>query len=111
MTLQRLKQLGCDTQSGVRRCMDNEAFYLMLVDKGLASNDPEKLKNALDLGDLDTAFALSHSMKGVYGNLSLTPLFNLLSELTELLRARTQMDYGPYMQKLEALLRSFKAAE
>lgn len=109
MTLNRLNELGCDTQSGLRRCMDNEAFYLMLVDKLLAQTDLDKLKGALDRGDLDEAFSLTHAMKGVFGNLSITPVFNVLCEMTELLRARTPMDYSPLFLKLQDLVDQLKA--
>ncbi|MBQ6499737.1 MAG: Hpt domain-containing protein, partial [Ruminococcus sp.] len=60
----------------------------------------EKLKSALDNGDLDTAFEAAHALKGVLGNLSLTPMYNKSVEITELLRKRTDMDYTPLVEEL-----------
>jgi len=69
---------------------------------GMALRDDgyERLQAALDANDLDAAFELAHALKGVLGNLSLTPLLEPVSEMTELLRARTQTDYSAYMQAL-----------
>ena len=39
-------------------------------------------------------------MKGVLGNLSLTPLSEPVMEITELLRSRTEMDYTPLLTKI-----------
>lgn len=110
MTITRLKELGCDVESGLHRCLDNETFYLTLVNKLLASTDLSKLKSALEEGNLDEAFSLVHGMKGVFGNLSITPVYDILSEMTELLRARTAMDYSPLMAKLEGIIGELKAA-
>ena len=54
----------------------------------------DKLKNALETGDLENAFLAAHALKGVLGNLSLTPLYTKVVEITELLRNRTEMDYS-----------------
>ena len=54
----------------------------------------ERLKAALEAGDLAAAFEAAHALKGVLGNLALTPAYDQVSEITELLRARTEMDYS-----------------
>ena len=97
MTLEMLRAYGADVDTGLRRCMNNEAFYLRLVP--MAANDGgfDTLRTALEKRDLDAAFEAAHALKGVLGNLSLTPLYAPIAEMTELLRARTQMDYGPML--------------
>ena len=42
---------------------------------------------------LDKAFELCHALKGVIGNLAITPLYEALSEMTEKLRSREEADY------------------
>ena len=59
-----------------------------------------KLYDAVDKGNLDTAFEAAHALKGSAGNLSLTPIFAPISEITELLRARTQTDYTALITKI-----------
>ena len=109
ITIDKLNEFGANTEEGLHRCLDNEAFYLRLV--GMAVNDEgfEKLKNAIDAGDLDEAFERAHALKGSIGNVSLTPLYEPVSELTEALREKKDMDYGPLLAKAENVLAALKA--
>ena len=52
-------------------------------------------------GDLQAAFEEAHALKGVLGNLALTPIYNPVSEMTELLRARQNVDYSPYLAEMK----------
>ena len=98
LTIQGLKDLGVNTAEGVARCINNESFYIRMVSKGIESFGKfDDLKAAVDKGDLDSAFAVAHDLKGLTGNLSLTQLYEPVSEITELLRAHTEMDYTPLM--------------
>ena len=109
MTVEQLKAIGCNTSEGLARCMNNEAFYLMLVNKFIATIDLSKLENALKSNDLDTAFKEAHSLKGVAGNLSLTPLFNVLVEMVEPLRNKEEKDYLPLFNKIKDLFNELKS--
>lgn len=93
MTIDELKAYGANITEGLQRCMNNESFYFRLVK--MIPGDPnfQKLYDAMEDGDLDAAFAAAHALKGSTGNLSLTPIFAPVSEITELLRAKTQTDY------------------
>ena len=53
---------------------------------GLADANFGKLREAMAAGDAKAAFEAAHALKGAIGNLSLTPLYNPISELTERLR-------------------------
>lgn len=109
MTIEQLKAFGCNVEEGLKRCMNNEAFYLMLINKFLTSTDLSKLENSLKENDLENAFKETHSLKGVCGNLSLTPLFNVLIEMVEPLRVKTEMDYMPLFEKLNKLFEELKS--
>ena len=74
MTIDELKAYGANTAEGLQRCMNN--------------------------GDLGAAFAAAHALKGSTGNLSLTPIFAPVCEITELLRARTQTDYTALVSRI-----------
>ena len=100
LTIQALQETGANTQEGLARCMNNETFYLRMVGMGLADGGFDKLKSAIENNDLDAAFEAAHALKGVMANLSLTPISEPVGEMTELLRARTQMDYGPLLEKV-----------
>ena len=100
MTVNDLKAYGAKTEEGLDRCMGNEGFYLRLVK--MIPGDPnfQKLFQAIDAGDMETAFAAAHSLKGSTGNLALTPINAPVIELTELLRAKTQTDYTAFVEAI-----------
>ena len=99
LTIEKLNEFGANTDEALERCMNNEQFYIMLVEKALKDDSLERLDTALKNGNLDEGFEIAHSLKGVLSNLSLTPLYDVIFEITELLRSRTEMDYSPYMEK------------
>jgi HPt (histidine-containing phosphotransfer) domain-containing protein len=94
LTIEKLKEYGADIEKGLNLCMNNEDFYLRMVSMILSEASFDDLSRALEADDLDGAFKAAHALKGVSGNLSLTPLYEKVTEITELLRAKTQMDYS-----------------
>lgn len=100
-TIEQLREYGADTKEGVARCMNMPDFYLRLV--GMVAKDEHlaQLREAITAGDLDAGFEAAHALKGVLANLSLTPVLNPVSELTESLRARKEMDYTPLLEEAE----------
>ncbi len=109
MTLDDLVAFGANVEEGLGRCMGNEAFYLRLVESVKDEKGFDNLKSALDAGNLGEAFSAAHALKGVLGNLSLTPLYEPMSEITELLRAETQMDYSELLGTIMDLRDEFCA--
>ena len=89
LTIDALNTYGANTAEGLSRCFGNEAFYLRLVNMGLADPNFDRLRGALAAHDTAGAFEAAHALKGSLGNLSLTPLFEPISELTEKLRGQT----------------------
>ena len=105
MTIESLKQFGADTADGLKRCMNMEDFYLDLVQTALEdTSQVEALERALKAHDFNTPFEMAHALKGIYANLALTPLTKPVSEMTELLRSRTEMDYEPLMNEIRHTL-------
>ena len=86
ITIEELRSSGADVETGLSRCLGKEDLYLKLVGMGLGDAKFEELGAALNGGDLDKAFELCHALKGVIGNLAITPLYEALSEMTEKLR-------------------------
>ena len=93
MTVESLKAAGANVEEGLARCLNKEDFYLKMVNMGLTNQNFQLLGPALEAKDFDRAFELCHSLKGVIGNLSLTPLYDLICQLTEMLRSKTDTDY------------------
>ena len=109
LTMEKLRDFGANAAEGLGRCMNNEAFYFRMIGLSIADSGFETLRQAVDAGDLDRAFEAAHALKGVLGNLSLTPLYQPASELTELLRAKTEADYAAYVTELLAQRDKLKA--
>ena len=100
ITLEKLRSWGADVDDAMPRCLNNEAFYLRLVGKAVEEPAFDRLREALEAGDLDKAFEQAHALKGVTGNLALTPIDQPVREITEFLRSRTDMDYGPLLAEI-----------
>ena len=102
MTIEEMERFGADTKVGVGRCMGNKDFYLRLVKMMPKDQNFAILYDSIDKGDLDSAFEAAHALKGALGNLSITALYEPMVELTELLRARTPMDYSELVAAIKA---------
>ena len=100
MTIADLISFGADVTEGLKRCLNNEAFYLRMVK--MIPGDPnfQRLEDSIGTGDLATAFEAAHALKGATANLSLTPILAPVAELTELLRARTAIDYSALLEAI-----------
>lgn len=98
LTVEKLREYGANVDEGLARCMKNEAFYIRLVNMALEDKGFERLKAAVDAGDHKAAFEAAHALKGMLGNLSLTPISAPVSEMTELLRAGMDADYEGYVR-------------
>ncbi len=100
LSIQKLQESGVNTKEGLARCLNNEQFYFKMIKKAMSDNSIENLKSAIEANDLDKAFEIAHNLKGVTGNLALTPLYEPIAEMTDLLRERKQMDYSAYIEKI-----------
>ncbi|MBO6049073.1 MAG: Hpt domain-containing protein [Spirochaetales bacterium] len=102
LTIDKLRSFGANVDEGLQRCVNNESLYLRLVDKAIHDPSFDSLREIYETGDLKKGFETAHALKGVTANLALTPLFSLISEITELLRSRTETDYRPYIEEILA---------
>lgn len=109
MTLDDLAAYGANVEEGVGRCMGMADFYVRLVESVKTDANFGQLKEAIEAGNLDAAFASSHALKGILANLSITPLLNPVTEICELLRNRTQMDYAALLDTIDAEFERFCA--
>lgn len=110
ITLDSLKNYGADVATGMARCMNNEAFYLRLVNMELKDGNFAKLQDALAAGDVHAAFEAAHALKGATGNLALSPIYDPVAKLTELLRsADAPVDTGDLLPQVVNAYEALKA--
>lgn len=100
MTLDELRAFGVNVSEGMARCMNNEGFYLMMVGSAAQEKSFDTLRDTIAANDLAAAFEAAHSLKGVLGNLSITPLYEPMCQITELLRAREDADYPTLVENI-----------
>ena len=104
LTVESLRSFGADVDEGIKRCVNNEDFYLRMVRKAVDDKSFERLKEELAAKDFKSAFETAHALKGVWANLALTPILTPVAEMTELLRNGTDTDYGKYLEVISAHL-------
>ena len=110
ITIETLKNNGADIEKGLSRCVGKEDLYLKLVNMGLGDAKFEELGMALEVNDMEKAFELCHALKGVIGNLALTPLYETLFSMTEKLRARESADYQLMYSEILKLRSNFSGS-
>ena len=70
---------------------------------GLKNDSFDKLEKLLAEGNLEEAFEQAHALKGVMGNLAVTPIYDPLSNITESLRAKENLDYVSLYKPIKEL--------
>jgi HPt (histidine-containing phosphotransfer) domain-containing protein len=100
-----LKTLGVDMEDAMQRFMNNEALYVRMLGKLPKAVEEQEVLPLLESGDYSGALANAHTIKGVMGNLSITPLYKAYSNAVQLLRenkpeeARTVLENVVGLQK------------
>lgn len=84
--IEEVALLGADTDDALTRFMNNSALYERMLKKLPKLIEQAPVMPFMESGDLETAMSNAHTLKGVIGNLSITPLFNDYSEIVNLLR-------------------------
>lgn len=86
--MEQLKGLGVNVTEGMDRVMGDASLYEMMLGMFVDSvRDNPISAGDFDGADLDGLIKRVHTLKGMTGNLSLTPLFNGYNEALVLLRA------------------------
>lgn len=85
--MEELKSLGVDVDEGMERVMGDADLYEMMLGMFLDSlrDNPVALED-FDGNDLDKLIKGIHTLKGITGNLGITPLFDGYTESLGLLR-------------------------
>lgn len=85
--LQQLKDSGCDIDGALARTLNDETFLLHCLSVAMEGPEFAELGTALEQNDAKAAFEYAHALKGVLGNVGLTPLLNHVVKIVEPLRA------------------------
>lgn len=85
--LDDLKGLGVNVSEGLDRVMGDASLYEMMLGMFLSSVQENPIgPEDFNAGDLDALTKRVHTLKGITGNLAITPLFNGYTETLGFLR-------------------------
>lgn len=84
---EELRELGVNVEAGLERVMDDEPFYEMMLSMFIdtVNDNPIELAD-FDADDLEVLTGRVHTLKGLSGNLEMTPLFAGYVQALDLLR-------------------------
>ena len=82
----KLKEAECDVEGALARFLGDEELYEQFYGELLNDEAFGKLGLALDERRISDAFEYAHTLKGIIGNMGLTPLFETVCDIVEPLR-------------------------
>lgn len=98
-----LESYGSDYEETMGRFLGDENFYLKILGMLMKDGSMGKLRDALDSKDMAEAFDAAHTLKGIAGNLGLTPFYIAVGTMVEALRSRDPKgNYTALYQRVEA---------
>ena len=98
--LMELAEWGCDIRGALNRLLNSKDLYFRLLPSVLTESSFDALGAALEEKDVRGAFESAHTLKGVLGNLGLTPMYGEACKAVELLRAGTLEGVDPLYETL-----------
>lgn len=77
---------GCNVDDAMERLCDDMDFYEECLELFAKDENFELMTTSLGKKDYEAMFNQSHTLKSVAGNLGLTPIFDIVSDVVEYLR-------------------------
>lgn len=109
-----LNELNVNTDEALARFMNNKELYKRMLLKLPPNIEKLDVLPFVDAGDYETALANAHTIKGVTGNLSITPLYTEYTEIVNLFRAgnpeearKRLVDVLPIQEKIVSCIKKY----
>ena len=80
------EEIGADYQTALSRMMGNQGLLARMLKKFENDRNYEALEKAVENEDYGGVFTAAHTLKGVAGNLELTPLYETCTRLSDATR-------------------------
>ena len=108
-----VKQFYIDTKGdyndALRRMM-NDSLIVRMISKFMSGDSVNNLISLYENKDYRAVFSSAHTLKGVAGNLSLTPLFNIANVITEATRNDDGVNLDKEIAELKQIYSSIEEA-
>lgn len=98
--LEELKTLDVDVDGGLKRINGNETLYIKLLGSFTKSVVTYKVDADFDGNDYNDIIEKAHAIKGVSGNLSITPVYEAYTKIVDLLRAGKPEEARPILKDI-----------
>ncbi len=98
--LERCKVYGVDVEGVMDRFMDDEELFETCLEAFVVDGNFAKLGQNIQEKKYKEAFENAHTLKGVAANMGLIPLYEIVSEVTEQLRADNYDNLEPKYEKI-----------
>lgn len=82
-----LKELGVNVSDGINRLGGNEALYKKLLGTFVKTIRGYDIKPDFDEENYNDVIEKAHAVKGIAGNLSITPIYEGYTQIVSLLRS------------------------
>lgn len=105
--IEEIRELGADTDDALARFMGNSGLYEKMLKKLPKVVEDSPVLSFARAGDFETATSNAHALKGVTGNLSLTPLFEKYTLMIELFRSAKNDEAIALLNETLDIQRSF----
>lgn len=107
--IQRLREYGADVDGALERFMADEELFVKCIELFTEDENFKLLEDAIAKKDYKTAFEAAHTLKGVSGNLGITPVYESLSVLVETLRSKGYENIEDEYREVVELVKEFLA--
>ena len=98
----KLEEWGCDVEGALERFFDDKDLYMTCLEMVITDSNFDKLGVALEEKNVLEAFDCAHTLKGVFANLGLTPMFSIVVTIVEPLRGGLAYNLNENYEKLLA---------
>lgn len=113
--LENLESYGVDIKATMVRFIDDESLYTHCLSVFFEGKEFMHLESAISAKDYNAAFEVAHTIKGLTGNLGLTPLYEKVCALIEPLRHNDieNLDalYSSVLEELEKATEIWNASQ
>ncbi|MEG0784262.1 MAG: Hpt domain-containing protein [Christensenella sp.] len=106
--LEKLKVYGADIEGAMGRFLGDVDLYKTCFTAFVQDEAFEKLGEAITDSDYEKAFECAHTLKGITGNMGLTPLYKVIYDMVELLRKHEYADIRHCYAEISEQLKSLK---
>lgn len=95
-----LRALNVDVDGGLKRINGNEKLYTKLLGSFTKSINTYYVSADFDGTDYNDTIEKAHAIKGVSGNLSITPVYEAYTKIVDLLRAGKPEEARPIVENI-----------